>query len=115
MRRLVLPCIFSLATGVSIFACTPGSLEESASSADNLTTEELALARTARGYIAASNARCTSCHTASREDITRWGTAMKAVEAACLSPSLSLTPLQRVECLRETPSDPESGATATKL
>ncbi len=87
--------------------------EEAATS--DLTAADRELARRAVNVIAGNSARCNQCHTASRDDIRRWGEAMKAVEDACLSPELELTAAQRLDCLRDDPSDPTSGWSAGKL
>lgn len=115
MRRLLLPSVVSLVAGVALIGCSVDPSDGADSTSDQLSAEDLQLARTSAALIAGANGRCTSCHTAGQEDIRRWGSAMKTIEDTCLSPSLSLTALERVNCMKDDPSDEASGWSPTKL
>lgn len=62
---------------------------------------DLELATKASVLLNAEGSKCTGCHTAGKEDIVRWGAAAKAIQAECLAPTLPLTPLERIECLKD--------------
>jgi hypothetical protein len=89
------------------------SSEQSESQLD--TAEDIALAKNAIKSIAGANAKCTQCHTAGKDDVKRWGAAMKTIEDACLSSTLTLTAKERIACLRIDSADPDSGYSAEKL
>jgi hypothetical protein len=72
------------------------------------TAAELAMAREAINVIAGTNAHCNMCHTASKQDIKRWGTAMQAVDRDCFVPEL--TREQRIQCLSADPGSHEFSA-----
>lgn len=75
--------------------------DDTATGENAATSAEISQARTAVSLLAGAQAHCNQCHTASKQDIQRWGAQMKEVEDTCLSPSLSLTSEQRIECLKE--------------
>src|SRR5690349_11784879 len=116
MRSVVLlSSILAVSAGVAFaFGCS--APEEGADTNEAAATAaEISMARAAIAVIAGAQAKCNQCHTASKTDVLRWGQAMQNIENTCLSPSLTLTPEQRVLCLRENPTDPASAFTAGKL
>jgi hypothetical protein len=116
MRHLSLACFLSIGVGGAFFGCS-APLDEGqngSANADSLDPATVA-AMKAVTLIAGTGAKCTTCHTAGRQDIRRWGTALTAIETNCLSSTLTLTAAQRIACMRENPADPESAFSATKL
>jgi len=93
--RLLLSLGISLA---AIAGCSSAEERGSGEAAAEVTAAEVAQARAATTLV---KSRCSSCHTASKADIRRWGEALTAVENQCLSPSLTLTAAERVACLRD--------------
>src|SRR5262249_12858353 len=75
----------------------------------------LTLATSAVTLLDGVGAKCNSCHTAGKTDIQRWGAALTTIESSCLSPSLSMTAAQRIDCLRDDPTDPTSTFSPDKL
>ena len=120
MRSLTVVCILTLGAAAAAAGCTVDAVDESAAAGTEVNAApagetELQLAKKAVTLIAGNDAHCTSCHTAGRDDIRRWGAAMAAVEADCLSPDLGLTAAERIACLRDAPEEAASGTSATKL
>ncbi|MBX3228340.1 MAG: hypothetical protein KIT84_06790 [Labilithrix sp.] len=76
---------------------------------------DLELASKASQLLSAEGSKCSTCHTAGKEDILRWGAAYKAVKDECLAPALPLTALERIDCLRQDKTDATSWFTAEKL
>ena len=76
---------------------------------------DLDLAKKAAVLLNGDGAKCNACHTAGKDDVTRWAAAWKSVNAECLDGALNLTDMQRVDCLRSDPSDPTSAFSAEKL
>src|SRR4051794_34178154 len=98
---------------VQIGCTTP--LGENAETSEQATTaEDLAVAKQILTLLGGPSGKCKSCHTATPENVRTWGTAMEALDAACFAPP-ALTSMQRVDCMRTTPSDPSSAFTAHKL
>lgn len=89
-----------------------GELVETAEHAN--TAEDLALARQMIALLDGSDGRCNGCHSASPDKIRAWGRSMMAIDAACFART-TLTPAQRIDCLRDDPSDPSSRFSAGKL
>jgi len=87
----------------------PGETNESAN-----TAEDLALAKRVLGLLGGEGGKCNGCHAATPTKVRAWGTAMRAVETECFEDA-SMTALERVSCLRSTPSDPASGFSPRKL
>lgn len=121
MRRLlfassVSASVLVLSAAAAFVGCANEGADDSESATANIdSAEDVQLARSAVKSIAGANARCTACHTASRDDIRRWGESMKKIEDTCLSPDLTLTAAERIACLREEPAVEASGYSATKL
>jgi hypothetical protein len=113
MRHLYL--LLPLAAGaLSAFGCSTSS-GEAAETAGSALDSDMTLARAAVTAIAGTNARCNTCHTAGKDEIVRWGTAMKVIEETCLSSSLTLTPAEKVACLRSAGDEAEPQYSASKL
>ena len=74
----------------------------------------MALARASVSVIAGSEAHCNMCHSATREDIRRWGEAMQAVEAECFA-HRGASAEERIECLKDVPNDPDSTFSPARL
>lgn len=109
MRRSTLfPLLaFALATVpvASQAGCSaPADADDGAETTEQASTaEDLALAGQVLTLLGGPNGKCRGCHSASPEKIRSWGQAMQAVDAACFAPA-ALTPMQRVNCMRSTPS-----------
>lgn len=112
---LLLSSVLCASTAFAAVGCSSRDDKADEDSSAVATTAEIALARQAVGFLAGAQGRCTTCHTATRSDIARWGEAMQAVERDCLAPGLELSPGERIACLSDDPSDPESWFSATKL
>ena len=104
-------CALALSVAAGL-GCSSGRDEATGDSAA-LTDEELALAKSAVAIVAGADGHCNKCHTASRNDILRWGQSMIQVELDCFRSEL--TPEGRVSCLSSNPSDPEARFTASRL
>jgi hypothetical protein len=116
MRHCSLVASIGLAVaGSAVVGCVLDDREPNEAATADLTAEERELARKAFNVIAGNDARCNRCHTAGRDDIVRWGEAMKTMEERCLAPGLALSAAERIDCLRDDPSDPTSGWSADKL
>jgi hypothetical protein len=103
---------------LSAMAAATGCSSRDGASESNeapVSSSDLAMAKAAVKLIAGSQAHCNTCHTASKADMRRWGAAMQAVETSCLSPSLTLTPEQRVACISDDPTDSTASFSASKL
>ncbi|MFO0737342.1 MAG: hypothetical protein U0270_15740 [Labilithrix sp.] len=101
---LIVSSILALSAGFAAFAsgCTSESTDDPTASGENAATSaEISQARAAVALIAGAQAHCNQCHTASKQDIQRWGAQMKSIEETCLSPTLTLTNEQRIACLKE--------------
>jgi hypothetical protein len=109
MRSLLLisPLVGILGAG-SLAALGCSSSDDAAGLTQEATAAELAMAREAIGVIAGADAHCNSCHTASKQDIRRWGTAMQALDHDCFVPEL--TREQRIQCLSADPDSHEFSA-----
>ena len=91
-------------------ACSSAGHDEEFGSAEQATTaDDLALAKQILAMVGGPQGKCVQCHAAAPADVKRWGTAMQAVDAACIAPA-NLTASQRVACLRDA-----TGFTAHKL
>ncbi len=111
----LLTAIIAGASGCSPSSDSELQAEASESAASAPTPADVALAKQAVALIAGDDAHCNSCHTASAQDIRRWGAAMRSVESSCLAPTLSLSNAERVACLSDVPSSPTSTFSARKL
>lgn len=100
---LIVSSILALSAGFAAFAsgCTSESGESTGSGENAATSAEISQARAAVALLSGAQAHCNGCHTASKQDIQRWGAQMKAIEETCLSPTLTLTTEQRIACLKE--------------
>lgn len=78
------------------------------------TAEDLALAKQILAELGGPTGKCRGCHASGPENVRAWGKAMQAVDAACFAPP-ALTAMQRVDCLRTTPSDPTSAFSPHKV
>jgi hypothetical protein len=119
MRPLFLASGLFLGVGSAVLGCSFGDADDSESIVGDLSAAragetDLQLAKKAVALVAGTGARCNTCHTAGREEIRRWGASLRAVEDGCLASTLTLTPAERLACLREEPTD-ASGYTASKL
>ena len=116
MRPIVLSIGLLVGVGSAAFGCSIGSEGVgSQSGADETATDDLSLAMSAVKLIDGVGAKCNSCHTAGKTEIQRWGAALTNIENGCLSPSLTMTAAQRVDCLRDDPTDPTSTFSPDKL
>jgi hypothetical protein len=107
---------------MALAACSAGPDEGASSATSNVdgTASDLELAKQAIALLQGAHpdqqdGTCNSCHTAGKDDIKRWGAAFTALDRACLDPSLTLTAMQRVDCLRKDPTNPASPFTPRKL
>ena len=103
------PALLSVLLFVGCSAADPDATERVAAP---VTPAELAQAKAVTGLV---KTRCSTCHTAGKVEIRRWGQAMQAVRAACLAPELPLTKAERIACLRSDPADPASAFSEGKL
>jgi hypothetical protein len=111
MRHAFLVVALCLTGVCSAAGCS--SRGDSASNDSALTTDQLALGRAAVDLIAGEHAHCNLCHTASRDDVKRWGTAMQGIAHDCFSTQMS--DAERVACMSDAPTEPSSSFSATKL
>jgi len=119
MRRSTLFPLLAAALAVVPFAsgagCSaPPGDDGSETTEQANTADDLALAGEILTLLGGPNGKCRGCHSSSPEKIRLWGQAMQALDAACFAPA-SLTPRQRVDCMRSTPSTPTSAFSAHKL
>lgn len=103
------PLFFEAGCSVFPLSDSPTDTTEQAS-----TAEDLALATQVLTLLGGPSGKCKNCHTATPDNIRAWGKAMQAVDAACFAPT-TLTAAQRVDCLRDTPTDPASAFSPHKL
>src|SRR5688572_3577646 len=104
--------ILPIALGAVVACWSEPAPEPEATAVAPVTVEELNRARAITSQI---TTRCSTCHTAGKSEIRRWGTALRAIERDCLSAALPLTPAERVACLRRDPSSPTSSFSPAKL
>ena len=103
---------------LAALGCSSAPADDTGSAAANAsaTESDLALAKKAVGYINGDSGKCTSCHTAGKTDLKRWGDAFTAVDQACFgAAAASMTPMQKIDCLRKDPTNPSSPFAAAKL
>ncbi len=74
----------------------------------------LTLAQQVSALLTGPEAKCQNCHTVNQGSVQVWGSAMLAVEAACIMKP-GLTPQQRVDCLRTNPASSTSPFSTKKL
>lgn len=120
--RLGLVLIAPIAASFAAFGCSmndsdSGIAAESAVHAVDPTASmsDLDLAKKAAFLLNGDGAKCNSCHTAGKDDVKTWGAAYKSINSACLDPALTLSALERVNCLRKDPADATSPFEAHKL
>jgi hypothetical protein len=81
-------------------ACTLGASKDDVDVNEQASTaQDLADAKKVLALTGGPNGKCHSCHTATPDDVRRWGTAMQSVDTACFVPA-NLTDAQRVACLQ---------------
>jgi hypothetical protein len=114
MRSLFFVSSAIMLSALAGYGCSSRDTESDVSEGA-VTSAELAQARKVVALLSGPNGTCNRCHTAAKEDIRRWGTQMKTIEDTCLSPTLTLTPAQRVACLSDDPADPLSTFSAGKV
>src|SRR5262245_22199458 len=116
MRPLILSLGLAVGVGGAVFGCSAGSEGVgSATGADTTATDDTQLAKSAVNLLDGVGAKCNSCHTAGKSSILRWGAALKDIETSCFDPASTMTAADRVNCLRDDPSDPTSTFSADKL
>jgi hypothetical protein len=117
-----LPFALVLAAGAflgSTSCSAPGDPAEANASADS--NADLATAREVVGLLGGDHGHCNGCHAITATQVRAWGTAMRAVDGACLASTKDdpdapdLTPKQRVDCLRSNPKDPSSTFSPKRL
>lgn len=120
--RLGLVWIAPIAAAVAAFGCSStdsdgGISAESQVHAGDPTRglSDLDLAKKAATLLNGDGAKCNTCHTAGKDDVTKWGAAYKLINDQCLAPELTLSAKERVDCLRKDPADPTSPFEAHKL
>lgn len=104
MRSLLFLSSALTLSAIAALGCSSRDIEPEGDEAP-VSAADLALARRVVKLFSGAEARCNRCHTSSKEDVIRWGTAAKAVEDNCLAPSLNLSKEERIACLSD---DPES-------
>ena len=93
--------------------CAPAAGEDGESAAQASTSEDLAAAREIVALLGGEEGKCSSCHNVDATKLRAWGKAMKDVEDACFTPTLSA--VERVNCLRSSPTNPSSPFSARRL
>jgi hypothetical protein len=93
--------------------CAPATGDNAESTEQASTAEDLTLAREMVGLLGGENGRCNDCHGVTAAKVRAWGTALKDIETACFVPTL--TPIERVNCLRSSPTNPSSPFAARRL
>lgn len=106
-------------TAVTAFVCAPSigcspPRDDSASSEQASTASDLSLAREVVAILGGENGKCKQCHGITASQIRTWGTTMQSLDAACFAPE-GLSAIDRVNCLRSTPTDPASAFSARRL
>lgn len=120
--RLGLVLIAPIAAAFAAFGCSTNDSDGGISAESEVHLgdptrgmSDLDLAKKAAGLLNADGAKCNSCHTAGKDDVTKWSAAYKLVNDQCLAPELPLSAMERVDCLRADPADPTSPFEAHKL
>jgi hypothetical protein len=120
--RLGLVLIAPIAASLAAFGCSSNDSDGAISAESQVhagdptrTMSDLDLAKKAALLLNGDGAKCNQCHTAGHDDVAKWGAAYKSLNDACLDPALTLSPMERVDCLREDPADPTSAFSAHKL
>lgn len=116
MRTHILP--LSAAVLLGTFAALAGcsASEEDVGDTEGAATsaEELQTAKDVVALLGGEAGKCKQCHGVNAAKVKAWGTTMKDIDAACFAPE-ALTPMQRIDCLRQDPSNPASPFSAKKL
>ncbi len=115
---VAVPPALALVMASSGLGCVGSSISQeddrAAALEQGATADDLALAKQALAQLGGEGGTCRGCHTATPENIRAWGKAMQVVDAACFA-TTTLSPKQRVDCLRITPSDSASDFSPRKL
>lgn len=118
MRTYILPLASAVLLGsfAALAGCSSteedevGSAEGAATPAEDLQTAKEVVALLG----GADGGKCKQCHGINAAKIKQWGTTMKDVDAKCFAPT-TLTPKQRIDCLRQDPTNPASPFSAKRL
>ncbi len=110
---LALATVTAFVTAPSI-GCSPAGSDDAESAEQASTASDLALAREAIAILGGESGKCNGCHAIDATRVRAWGTTMQSVEAACFADP-AMSPADRVNCLRSTPSDPSSAFSARRL
>ncbi len=118
MTRLRSPFFLAFGLGISAVTaaavgCSPGG-DTGTGSQESIQEGDLALAKEILDLLGGSKGKCNSCHSAAPEKVRSWGNAMISVEEQCFAPP-GLSSVQRVDCMRTAPSDPQSAFSPRKL
>jgi hypothetical protein len=117
MHPMIFVSVLTLGVG-ALFGCSLVA-DDSEGASESLARDgvdaDLQAAKKAVNLIAGTSAKCISCHTAGRDEIRGWGESLKSIEATCLSSTLTMTPLERINCLKDSPADADSQFSASKL
>lgn len=110
---LVLGSLTAIASAPSI-GCTGSTDEEVGAAEQAATVQDLRIAKEVISLLGGENGHCKNCHQITPTRLRAWGNTMKDVDDACFAPG-NLTPTERVNCLRSTPTNPSSNFSARRL
>jgi hypothetical protein len=117
MRSYLLPLSAAvlLGTFAALAGCSATSEDEVDSSEGAATADDLQTAKDVVNLLAGSDGgKCKQCHGVNAAKLKAWGTTMKDVDAACFA-SEGLSAQQRIDCLRQDPTNPSSPFSAKRL
>jgi hypothetical protein len=108
---LVLSAALVLGSALGAVGCSAREGDGNANAA--AVDDGLTAAKAAQDVIFGKNAHCKGCH--NRDDVRKWSTATFDVAQRCFSQATPLTPAQRIACLSDDPTNPQSSFSPKKM
>jgi hypothetical protein len=97
-----------LFSSLAVFAgCSSAPADAGDQSGAAATAGDLQTAKDVVSLLGGDDGKCKSCHGVTEAKVKAWGQALQDTDAKCFAPA-SLTDMQRIDCLRQTPGDATS-------